>query len=302
MGVLARMMINYYRFPVASRWRCIPFWDPLIGCTAVGPGCANCSSAHTVARNDMAPDVLRGTSFNGSITFNTKAMDDPLGYPPDEHVFVCGRSDLFHEDVHSEYRQQIIKASEERPDCMFVVLTKRPHMLEGMEFPLNWVVGVSIENQQTADTRLPWLEKCTASVKFVSAKPLLGKVDLPFQYFDGVCVGGEHGPRSRPAHPAWVRHIRNQAFLAKKAFSFHNWGSWVPGPNMTRGTTPYDRTIWVDDMGRVHPEYREGWEPMHLGQENESATQLDGQTWAECENLAVDVQRFLSEARQPAST
>lgn len=286
-------MRNYYRFHAQSRWRAIPFWDPVVGCTPVGRGCANCSSAFTTLRNNHAPDAVSGTPERARWTGRLSFKEDELGraatFAENEHVFVCGRSDLFHEDLPEDYRQRIFDAAATRPDCTFLFLTKRSQALVGRKFPDNWIVGVSIEDQDTHDKRLPHLAQCEAQLKFVSAKPLLGPITLNLDLFDGICVGGEHGPNSRPCHPDWVRQIRDQVVERRsKAFTFHNWGRWVPGPGRTM--------IWVDADGGTHEQREAGTTPMHVGTECEiGSTTVDGQAWNEVENIAVRLQQALAE-------
>jgi protein gp37 len=82
-------------------------------------------------------------------------------------------------------------------------------------------LGVTCEDQQRANERIPLLLQCPAAVRFVSAEPLLGPIDLPLMgtqsnwrpvYFDlnWVIVGGESGPRARPCDVEWIRSIRDQ--------------------------------------------------------------------------------------------
>lgn len=81
-------------------------------------------------------------------------------------------------------------------------------------------LGVTAENQRTADERIPVLLQIPAAVRFVSCEPLLGTVDLrgylgtgelPSQhYLDWVICGGESGPGARPMHPDWARSLVQQ--------------------------------------------------------------------------------------------
>jgi len=103
-------------------------------------------------------------------------------------------------------------------------------------------LGVSVENQETADERIPLLLQAHAAVRFLSVEPLLGQVDLS-QYIKGpevgscarkwsaetreavaelakaawkvwgvqwVIVGSESGPRRRPMRIEWARSIVEQ--------------------------------------------------------------------------------------------
>jgi len=94
----------------------------------------------------------------------------------------------------------------------------------GISVPKRWPLpnvwlGVSCEDQQRADERIPHLLKTPAAVKFVSAEPLLGPVDLSIYLATGwteppfddvvnwVIVGGESGPGARRCDVAWIRQV-----------------------------------------------------------------------------------------------
>lgn len=105
--------------------------------------------------------------------------------------------------------------------------------------PNVWL-GVSIENQQAANERMPFLLQTPAAVRWISMEPLIGPVSFRWApwvdhdalkeergrvwHLDGlegihwVVVGGESGPKARSMHPAWVRAIRDECQEAKVAF------------------------------------------------------------------------------------
>lgn len=107
--------------------------------------------------------------------------------------------------------------------------------------------GVSIENQEQADKRIPYLLETPAKVRFLSIEPLLGSIDLnrgtlnvlkkippptiegfvnsPISTIDWVIVGGESGHHARPMHPDWVRSIKNQCQEAGVPFFFKQFSS-----------------------------------------------------------------------------
>ncbi|MDF2621795.1 MAG: hypothetical protein K0S00_4454 [Xanthobacteraceae bacterium] len=133
--------------------------------------------------------------------------------------------------------------------------------------PNVWL-GVSTEDQRRADERVPDLLATPAAIRFVSAEPLLGPIDLsaymwpvhgwwrgPYNsyveakaagaecglkrqalvgawctFLDFVIVGGESGPHARPMHPDWARTLRDQCAAAGTAFFFKQWGEWLPMP------------------------------------------------------------------------
>ena len=84
--------------------------------------------------------------------------------------------------------------------------------------PANVWLGVSAENQEQADLRIPQLLQIPAAVRFVSAEPLLGPIELftdaqdppnpkTAPGIDWVIVGGESGKDARPCNVKWVREI-----------------------------------------------------------------------------------------------
>jgi protein gp37 len=133
--------------------------------------------------------------------------------------------------------------------------------------PNVWL-GVSVEDQATADERIPPLLQTPAAVRFVSAEPLLGPIvfkwapkrsdgkwmctdccwgdrcDKPSHFhrpecptcggtgavsgLDWIIVGGESGPGARPMHPQWARDIRDQCKASGVPFHFKQWGEWAP--------------------------------------------------------------------------
>lgn len=139
--------------------------------------------------------------------------------------------------------------------------------LDRWPLPNGWL-GVSIEDQVTADTRTPYLLDTPAAVRFLSCEPLLGPIDV-----DGLCdgwkffnplsghrwhdapddaaggsdfagervqwviVGGESGPDARPMHPDWARSLRDQCERAGVPFFFKQWGEWAPHVGAVDGWT-----------------------------------------------------------------
>lgn len=115
------------------------------------------------------------------------------------------------------------------------------------QWPLpNVWLGVSVEDQKTADGRIPLLLQTPAAVRFISAEPLLGPIDFyavdierpkwreeyglcEDVYLKWVIVGGESGPGARPMHPEWARGLRDQCVAAGLPFFFKQWGGVYVG-------------------------------------------------------------------------
>lgn len=112
----------------------------------------------------------------------------------------------------------------------------------GPSYPQVWL-GVSVENQDAANERVPFLLQTPAAHRFLSCEPLLGLVDLAGMEFWGpldrkrlhgavdlVIVGGESGTRKqnvRPMHPEWARSLRDQCAAAGVEFEFKQWGEYL---------------------------------------------------------------------------
>lgn len=115
-------------------------------------------------------------------------------------------------------------------------------LLEHSGWPLKNVwLGVSTERQQEADERIPLLLQTPAAIRFISAEPLLGPIDmhlwmLTHPAIDWVIAGGESGQSARPMSIQWVRELRRQCAAAKTSFFFKQWGEWCPARVQPSGT------------------------------------------------------------------
>lgn len=223
-------------------------------------------------------------------------LGDPLRWGKSRRIFVNSMSDLFHEEIPDEWIDLIFAVMALAPQHTFQVLTKRPERMrkyvtrlvddetgnaieeiadaavkvtgspcaahvEDVTLPLpNVWLGVSAEDQTTADERIPHLLATPAAIRFVSAEPLLGPIQFhsipasdqkPSAYYDltyfggpglfdpqrrrladarldWIIVGGESGPHARPMHPDWARSIRDQCAAAGVAYFFKQWGGFEP--------------------------------------------------------------------------
>ena len=72
-------------------------------------------------------------------------------------------------------------------------------------------LGVSVEDQATADERIPLLLQTPATVRWVSYEPALAPVDFSPWFsragLDFIVIGGESGPGARPFDLAWARSV-----------------------------------------------------------------------------------------------
>ena len=132
----------------------------------------------------------------------------------------------------------------------------------------NIQLGVTVENQDTANERIPLLLQCPAAVRFVSYEPALGPVDFTpsettpwIRGLDGIIAGGESGTHARPAHPAWFRKVRDDCQTHSVPFFFKQWGEWAPLKDHFETAPGNAAVCLVKDDGRVVRPYCEGDAP-----------------------------------------
>ncbi len=249
-------------------------WNPIRGCSRVSEGCKNCYAERVAARFSKGKEAYAGTitdgRWNGQIRVVDDAMEQPLRWKRPRRIFVNSMSDLFHENIPQDVVPKVFRIMRAAKQHHFQVLTKRPERMRNLvtgiwgddPAPNVWL-GVSVENQRTADERIPLLLQTPAAVRFLSCEPLLGQVNLiPFlkqiacddctqgvmdkenphlfgrcdcSCHDGlgrlhwVIVGGESGTGARPMQTEWARQLRDQCQAAGVAFFFKQWGEWLGG-------------------------------------------------------------------------
>jgi protein gp37 len=274
-------------------------WNPITGCAVVSPGCTNCYAMklagtrlkHIASRKGLTQPSKAGPVWTGEVRFNEEMLDQPLRWKRPRMIFVCAHGDLFAENVPDEWIDKVFAVMALAPQHTFQCLSKRPERMreylsgrdaengfpmpplwhigmtrddpswqDTMDWPLpNVWLGVSVEDQTRAEERIPLLLDTPAAVRWISAEPLLGPVDLTDictgNYFtnpltghrwhdapegvasasdmngaklDWVVAGGESGQGARPMHPDWARSLRDQCAAAGVAFHFKQWGEWSP--------------------------------------------------------------------------
>lgn len=244
-------------------------WNVATGCTRVSAGCDNCYIERTI------PFRMAGRKFDKpgvggatGVLLHEDRLSKPLRWRKPRRVFVNSMSDLFHEAVPDDLLVRVFDTMQNAPRNIFQILTKRPARMRSFvrrylsgEFctlpfdiapqgatidrpPRNVWLGVSVEDQHWADIRIPVLLDTPAAVRWISAEPLLGPVDLRRvpgfgQYghdgthhgtgapncstglhhhhdercafpLDWAVVGGESGPGARQMDLDWARTIVRQ--------------------------------------------------------------------------------------------
>lgn len=292
-------------------------WNTVYGCTHVSEGCRNCYAER------LAPKM--GKDFS-KITLAPERLDLPLRWKRPRRIFVNSLSDLFHEEVPEDFIDKVFAVMALSPQHTFQILTKRPermlawfgsiggtmrrdwvasalcrikdtHTIPPFTWPLpNVWLGVSVENQATADERIPVLLQTPAAVRWISAEPLLGPLDLKVWFMklrtewpgvkltggvsfdiadkvlDWVVVGGESGPGARPMHPDWARSIRDQCQSAGVPFFFKQWGEW--GAEIVPPV--HDSFRWP-----IYPDEPAGGVWSYRTGKKRAGRLLDGREWSE---------------------
>jgi protein gp37 len=260
-------------------------WNPTVGCTKVSPGCDHCYAETFV--NRFAGSKGFPLPFDQMHLREQRFLDLPLRWRTPKRIFVNSLSDLFHQDVPDEFLCRVFDVMLTAKWHTFQVLTKRHARMRTFvtrylsggfatqpldATPLIWTVdkpppniwlGVSVEDQQWADIRIPVLLDTPAALRWISAEPLLGPLHLHRHLqrsssptLDWVVVGGESGHGARPMHPRWPRDIRDQCATAGTPFHFKQWGEWQDG-STTGHTTARDHVIVHDGRHEpVHDHFR----------------------------------------------
>lgn len=246
-------------------------------CTHASEGCRNCYAESFNHRLGTGIDYKAQNAGRIQIVVPDKALVEPLRWKWPRKIFVCSMSDLFGEFVPASAILHVLAVMAYCRHHTFIVLTKRSERMRELlsschirqqvweamydlglkptwwwggpmagDWPLpNVWLGVSAEDQQNADKRVPDLLDTPAAVRLVSLEPLLGPIHLGYlgwpngvklrregynaligaRYhaghmvqklpkLDWIIVGGESGPQARPMHPDWARSLRDQCEAA----------------------------------------------------------------------------------------
>lgn len=247
-------------------------WNPVTGCSHVSEGCRNCYAEREWPRLTRLLQAYSGRSFE-NVACHPERLNQPIRWKHPRKIFVNSMSDLFHPDVPEGFIDRVFAIMALCPQHTFQILTKRPERMnrymrhiedkeldrilfrEDMvmctpEWPVNaftdgpipdfsniWL-GVSVEDQKSAEERIPVLLETPAAVRWVSVEPMIGPVTFRWakwqsvfketiegllvrNHLDGlrrldwIVVGGESGQSARPMEAEWVRKIVHECREAK---------------------------------------------------------------------------------------
>lgn len=188
------------------------------GCThCYAMALAGTRMKHHPSREGLTQPSKAGPVWTGEVRFNEQWLDQPLRWKTPRMIFVVAHGDLFGEAVPDEWIDRIFAVMALAPQHTFQVLTKRPERMraylrsifegdgeafarfaltevphpagtrslvdlmdvDGFIKPLRNVwLGVSVEDQTRADERIPILLDTPAAIRWISAEPLLGELNL----------------------------------------------------------------------------------------------------------------------------
>jgi protein gp37 len=220
-------------------------WNPITGCSKVSDGCRHCYAEKIAHR-------FWGDRKFTDVQCHPERLEEPWHWRKPQRIFVNSMSDLFHESVPFEFifavfMYMLPSGANKWANHTFMILTKRPERMaefinwmttkDGLriEWPLPKIwLGVTAENQEMADKRIPVLLQIPAAIRFVSVEPMLSSVRLnrldkgdyiidalqgmvyylgggrQIKKLDWVIAGPETGPKARPMKREWIESLYEQ--------------------------------------------------------------------------------------------
>ncbi len=213
----------------------------MTGCTKISTGCDHCY-AHTVAHTKTRDVYLRqlpvrDVAANRIDPFAPRFWEErlmrPLSWREPRRIFVNSMSDVFHAHFTFEMIERVFDVMNAAHWHQFQVLTKRPERALRYADRLPWSpniwIGTSIENMSVANRADAIRAIDAAAVRFISAEPLLGPLEmLDLTHIDWVIGGGESGIGARPCRPEWATGLRDRCEQIGAAFFWKQWGGRTP--------------------------------------------------------------------------
>lgn len=226
-------------------------WNPVVGCTKLSSGCAECYAekfAVRLAGNEKTQfykKVIDNGRWNGKTLVRISEFDRPERWKRPRMIFVCSMGDLFHDSVPFTAINSLFSVMSDFDRHIYQILTKRPQRVLDF-FSWKWAetkeklgtdapwfpkpniwIGVTAENQNIWNERVPLLAKIPTQVRFVSCEPLLSHIDMEVpdgkdRLVNWIICGSETGNRARRMDISWAQWLaiqasnRNIPFFMKK--------------------------------------------------------------------------------------
>jgi protein gp37 len=237
-------------------------FNPWIGCTKVSDGCKNCYAEAQDKRwrkePRWGPKAARERTGESYWKQPARWDRDAKTAGVRRRVFCASLADVFddHPSIEQAWRDDLWRTIAATPSLDWLLLTKRPELISvpwqhvrGEPPWPNVRLGTTVEDQEQARKRIPWLLGVPAAVRFLSVEPQIGPVDLsrielvapvppygpgawlnaltghvtgPDDILPGrigwVICGGESGRGARPFNVEWARSLRDQCAAARVPF------------------------------------------------------------------------------------
>ena len=227
-------------------------WEPWTGCYKVSDGCTYCYFYGPYSKRYGQNTVTKTPEFEKPLMKTSKGE---YKIQSGKIVATCFASDFFIAEA-DEWRAEAWAMIKARPDLEFLILTKRIDRFYA-ELPADWDdgydnvnIGCTVENQSTADYRLPLFLSYPIKRRFVACAPILSAIDLsPYIHgIEHVSVGGETSREARECDYDWVLALREQCVKANVTFWFKNTGSVFRQNGVVAKVNPYKQNGLAKEM------------------------------------------------------
>lgn len=276
-------------------------WSPMSGCSKCSLGCLNCWAERMSKRLYQGEKWKPWTekNVNTNIRIHPERFRNPFRLYEPRTILTCPMGDLFHGHLPYGFVPDIFGIMGAAHWHSFFVLTKRPEMMrdrliaeehvinqevlfwsrvlyEGSfrarkktrlglpPWPLqNVIPGTSVEDQDSADERIPYLLQTPAAKRLVSIEPMLGPIELDAPgrpwltteidheedtKLDLIIAGGESGPKARPFDLDWALDLIDQCRRTGTKIFIKQLGThWARkvGAKSYKGSDPEE---WPEDL------------------------------------------------------
>jgi protein gp37 len=225
-------------------------WNPWIGCQKVSAGCLHCYAARDNARYQWVREwgkdyrLTSDSNWKKPIQWAKQAVKDGVI----RRVFCASLADVFDANVQELWRARLWQLVEETyhiGGLEWLLLTKRPENIN-TRIPMNIYhlsnvrIGITCENQEMFDLRVPILLNSWTGKNFISVEPMLSAISFEktaysvkqvgtrkiagftlsglMRQINWVICGCESGTGARPCNIEWIRDLRDQCQAANVPF------------------------------------------------------------------------------------
>ncbi len=243
-------------------------WNPVVGCNRYSKGCRNCwfmAEGGIFEQQQRVGNIPEGVNPTEKHVCDNRLSEKYLRSKKGI-VGVVQHGDLFCDwngegalgATNGSYDEVIMSvldivdtvAAKRNDGTKYVLWTKRADRMATIlkqrytdMVPHHYGCAVSVEDQKTADERLPHLTSLFGT-KILVIEPMLGPIVIANDHLkklQWVIVGSETGEGAQLLELDWVRSIRDQAKAANKPFFVKQLGGCHKNPNRE-----LDGVVWSE--------------------------------------------------------